>query len=209
MCIRDSYKDDEKTKESFRDGWFRTGDAVHITEEGHLIFLDRVADMGELATGVKYAPQYIEGRLRFSPYIKDAMVIGGRTKDYVTAIVNIDFTMISKWAQRHHLAFTTFVDLSQKDEVIDLVEKDLLRVNGYLPEGSRVRKFVLLHKEFDPDEAELTRTRKLRRDFVEEKYKLLIDAMYDGRETVTVEAPVTYRDGRRGIVATAIKVRAV
>ncbi|MFH1647525.1 MAG: AMP-binding protein, partial [Chloroflexota bacterium] len=182
---------------------------VHITEEGHLIFLDRVADMGELATGVKYAPQYIEGRLRFSPYIKDAMVIGGQDKDYVTAIVNIDFTMISKWAQRYHLAFTTFVDLSQKDEVIDLVEKDLLRVNSYLPEGSRVKKFVLLHKEFDPDEAELTRTRKLRRDFVEEKYKLLIDAMYGGRETVTVEAPVTYRDGRQGIVATAIKVRTV
>jgi len=203
------YKDDEKTKASFHDGWFCTGDAVHITEEGHLIFLDRVADMGKLATGVKYAPQYIEGRLRFSPYIKDAMVIGGQDKDYVTAIINIDFTMISKWAQRHHLAFTTFVDLSQKDEVIDLVEKDLLRVNSYLPEGSRVKKFVLLHKEFDPDEAELTRTRKLRRDFVEEKYKLLIDAMYNGRETVTVEAPVTYRDGRQGIVATAIKVRTV
>jgi len=199
----------EKTAQAFRDGWFCTGDAVHITDEGHLIFLDRVKDMGELSTGVKYAPQYIEGRLRFSPYIKDAMVIGGKDKDYVTAIMNIDFTMISKWAQRKHLNFTTFVDLSQKDEVIDLVEKDLLRVNSYLPENSRVKKFVLLHKEFDPDEAELTRTRKLRRDFMEEKYAELIGAMYGGRDSVTVEAPVTYRDGRKGMVRTDIKVRAV
>jgi len=209
-CMFTGYLNEpEKSAEAFQRGWFRTGDAVHITEEGHLIFLDRVKDMGELNTGVKYAPQYIEGRLRFSPYIKDAMVIGGRDRDCVTAIMNIDFTMISKWAQRKHLVFTTFVDLSQKDEVIDLVENDLLRVNSFLPEGARVQKFVLLHKEFDPDEAELTRTRKLRRDFMEEKYADLIGAMYGGLESVTVEAPVTYRDGRKGVVKTDIKVRTV
>ena len=209
-CMFTGYLNEpEKTAAAFRDGWFCTGDAVHITPEGHLIFLDRVKDMGQLSTGVKYAPQYIEGRLRFSPYIKDAMVIGGKERDYVTAIMNIDFTMISKWAQRKHLNFTTFVDLSQKDEVISLVEQDLLRVNSYLPDNSRVMKFVLLHKEFDPDEAELTRTRKLRRDFMEEKYADLIGAMYGGRDSVTVEAPVTYRDGRQGMVKTDIKVRTV
>lgn len=209
-CMFDEYyKDQEKTRDTLIDGWFHSGDAVHVNEEGHLIFLDRVKDMGELATGAKYAPQYVEGRLRFSPYIKDAMVIGGKDKDFVSAIVNIDFTMVGKWAERNRVPYTTFVDLSQKKEVADLVQKDLIRVNGYLPEGSRVRKFVLLHKEFDPDEAELTRTRKLRRGFVEERYKNLIDAMYSDREEVNVEAPVTYRDGRKGVVTTAIKVRTI
>lgn len=165
--------------------------------------------MGELSSGVRYAPQYIEGRLRFSPYIKDAMVIGGKDKDFVSAIINIDFTMVGKWAERNRLPYTTFVDLSQKKEVADLIEKDLARVNSYLPEPARVRRFVLMHKEFDPDEAELTRTRKLRREFMEERYKELIDAMYQDGKEVKVQAPVTYRDGRRGVVTTSIKVREV
>jgi len=165
--------------------------------------------MGELATGAKYAPQYIEGRLRFSPYIKDAMVYGSKDKDFVSAIINIDFTMVGKWAENNRVPYTTFVDLSQKKEVADLVHKDLARVNGYLPEGARVKKFVLLHKEFDPDEAELTRTRKLRRGFMEERYKNLIEAIYSDKEEVLVEAPVTYRDGRTGVVTTAIKVRTI
>jgi long-chain acyl-CoA synthetase len=203
------YRDPKKTAESFVNGWFKTGDAVHINEAGHLIFLDRLVDLEELASGVKYAPQYIEGRLRFSPYIKDAMVIGGKDKDFVTAIINIDFTTISKWAQKKHIPYTTYVDLSQKAEVATLVQKDLIRVNSYLPESSRVKNFVLLHKEFDPDEAELTRTRKLRRGFMRERYKELIDAMYNGSQEVNVEAPVTYRDGRKGVVATSIKVRTV
>jgi long-chain acyl-CoA synthetase len=171
--------------------------------------MDRLEHMGLLKTGAKYAPQYIEGRLRFSPYIKDVMVIGGKDKEYVSAIINIDFTMVGKWAERHRIPYTTFVDLSQKNEVADLVRQDLERVNGYLPEQSRVQKFVLLHKEFDPDEAELTRTRKLRREFMEQRYKELIDAMYGGKDAVNVEAPVTYRDGRKGFVTTGIKVRGI
>jgi len=199
----------EKTLAAKQDGWCKTGDAVNINEKGHLIFMDRLEHMGELATGVKYAPQYIEGRLRFSSYIKDAMVVGGRDRDCVSAILNMDFAMVGKWAERHSIPYTTFVDLSQKAEVADLVQKDLVRVNSYLPEGSRVKKFVLLHKEFDPDEAELTRTRKLRREFMEGRYKDLIDAMYGDKESVPVEAPVTYRDGRKGVVSTTIKVRSI
>jgi long-chain acyl-CoA synthetase len=207
-CMFTGYhKNPEKTAVTLVDGWCYTGDAVNINEQGHLIFMDRLEHMGLLKSGAKYAPQYIEGRLRFSPYIKDAMVIGGKDKEYVSAIINIDFTMVGKWAERHRLPYTTFVDLSQKNEVADLVRQDLERVNGYLPEPSRVRKFVLLHKEFDPDEAELTRTRKLRREFMEQRYKDLIDAMYGGKEAVNVEAPVTYRDGRKGMVTTGIKVR--
>ncbi|MDD5126552.1 MAG: AMP-binding protein [Dehalococcoidales bacterium] len=203
------YEDPGKTAATLKDGWCHTGDAVHINEDGHIIFMDRMEHMGELKSGIKYAPQYIEGRLRFSPYIKDAMVIGGKDKDFVSAILNIDFTMVGKWAERHHIPYTTFVDLSQKTEVADLVRQDLNRVNSYLPEGSRVRKFVLLHKEFDPDEAELTRTRKLRREFMEKRYHTLIEALYGESGEVAVEAPVTYRDGRQGVVSTVIKVRSV
>jgi long-chain acyl-CoA synthetase len=207
-CMFTGYhKNEEKTKETLINGWCHTGDAVNINDDGHLIFMDRLEHMGQLKSGAKYAPQYIEGRLRFSPYIKDAMVIGGRDKDYVSSIINIDFAMVGKWAERNSIPYTTFVDLSQKKDVADLVRQDLERVNGYLPEQSRVQKFVLLHKEFDPDEAELTRTRKLRREFMEERYKELIEALYGNKDKVDVQAPVTYRDGRRGVVTTSIQVR--
>jgi long-chain acyl-CoA synthetase len=209
-CLfKEYFKDPEKTAAVVVNGWCKTGDAVNINDQGHLIFMDRLEHLGELASGTKYAPQYIEGRLRFSPYIKDAMVVGGRDRDFVAAIVNIDFAMVGKWAERSGLPYTTFVDLSQKKEVADLVQKDLVRVNSYLPEGSRVRKFVLLHKEFDADEKELTRTRKLKRDVVGEHYKDMIDAIYSDKKNIIVEAPITYRDGRKGVVSTAINVRQV
>ncbi|MDD5604848.1 MAG: AMP-binding protein [Dehalococcoidales bacterium] len=197
----------EKTRQALYKGWCRTGDAVNINDNGHILFLDRLEHMGELRTGAKYAPQYIEGRLRFSPYIKDAMVVGDVERDYVTAIINMDFAMVGKWAEDHHIAYTTFVDLSQREEVADLIRRDLNRVNSYLPAPARVKRFVLMHKEFDADEAELTRTRKLRREYMEERYRELIEAMYQGGSEVKVEAPVTYRDGRRGVVTTSIKVR--
>ena len=201
------HKDSGKTTETLVDGWCHTADAVNIDEDGHLLFIDRLEHMGQLSSGIKYAPQYVEGRLRFSPYIKDAMVIGGKDKDFVSAILNIDFAMVGKWAERNRIPYTTFVDLSQKEEVANLVQKDLERVNGYLPEPARVRRFVLLHKEFDADEAELTRTRKLRREFMEERYKELIEAIYQDGKEINVKAPVTYRDGRKGVVTTSIKVR--
>ncbi len=207
-CLfKEYYKDPDKTAAVVVDGWCRTGDAVNINDAGHLIFMDRLEHMGELASGTKYAPQYIEGRLRFSPYIKDAMVVGGRDREFVCAMVNMDFAMVGKWAERNGIPYTTFVDLSQKKEVADLVQKDLVRVNSYLPEASRVKKFVLLHKEFDADEKELTRTRKLKRDVVGQHYKDLIDAMYGDKDSVVVEAPITYRDGREDKVRAAIKVR--
>ena len=207
-CLFNGYhKDSGKTTETLVDGWCHTADAVNIDGDGHLLFIDRLEHMGQLSSGIKYAPQYVEGRLRFSPYIKDAMVIGGKDKDFVSAILNIDFAMVGKWAERNRIPYTTFVDLSQKEEVANLVQKDLVRVNGYLPEPARVRRFVLLHKEFDADEAELTRTRKLRREFMEERYKDLIEAIYQDGKEINVKAPVTYRDGRKGVVTTSIKVR--
>jgi len=156
------YKDPDRTADTLIDGWCRTGDAVDIDEEGHLIFLDRIEHFRELSSGIKHAPQHVEARLRFSPYIKDAIISGGTDKEFVSAILNIDFAVVRKWAERNRVPYATLADLSQKEEVADLVQNDLIRVNGYLPEPARVKRFVLLHKEFDPDEAELTKTPALK-----------------------------------------------
>jgi long-chain acyl-CoA synthetase len=201
------YKDPEKTAATLKDGWFHTGDAGYIDEDGHLIYLDRVKDLLQLASGESFSPQYIEGRLKFSPYIRDVMAVGGADKEYVTTIIIIDFDNVGRWAEKRGIAYTTFVDLSQKQEVYDLILVDVERVNQTLPPPARVRKFALLHKEFDPDEAELTRTRKLRRKFMEDRYKQMIDTMYSGGEEVRVQAEVKYRDGREGIIETAVRIK--
>lgn len=209
QLFRGYYKDPETTQRMMSDGWFHTGDAGYIDEDGHVYFWDRVKDLSELAGGVKFAPQYVESRLKFSPYIKDAMAIGDPETPYVTALVNIDFDNVSKWAERHRIVFTTFVDLAGKEQVYDLIQKDVERVNTGLPEAAKMKKFVLLHKEFDPDEAELTRSRKLRRGFLKERYKELLDGMYGDKKEVGVQAQVKYRDGRTGTISTVLKIRSV
>jgi long-chain acyl-CoA synthetase len=201
------YKDQKKAEEALdKQRWFHTGDAGYINPDGHLVFLDRVSDLVELSTNIKYAPQYLEGRLRFSPYIKDAMTIGGADKSFVSVILIIDFESVGKWAEDNHINYTTFVDLSQKREVGQLVLQDIKRVNVDVPEGGRIKKYVLLHKEFDPDEAELTRTRKLRRGFMTERYQTVIESIYGGKPGVEVEANVTYRDGRKGVIKTMLNI---
>ena len=203
------YKNPEATEEKIRDGWFCTGDFGHLNEDGHLIVIDRMEDLKELTGGKKFSPQYSEVRLRFSPYIKDALIIGGPDNEYVTALINIDLDNVGRFAEAHHVAYTTFTDLSQKTEVIDLIKKEIIKVNKTLPKWTRTRKFVNLHKEFDADEEELTRTRKLRRTFVEDRYKDLIDALYGDKDTYKVEASVTYRDGRTGTIETSIHVNEI
>ncbi|MEE9615921.1 MAG: hypothetical protein V3T90_02815 [Anaerolineae bacterium] len=159
-----------------------------------------------LSSGEKYSPQYIEGRLKFSPYIRNVMSIGGEDQPLVTALINIDFDNAGRWAERQGLAYTTFVDLSQKPEVYELIRQDVERVNRTLPPAARVWKFVLLHKEFDADEGELTRTRKLRRGLLSERYQDMIATMYGGGDSVQVKAAVKYRDGREGVVETTVRV---
>jgi len=203
------YKNPEATAEKVKDGWFCTGDFGHMNEDGHLIVIDRMEDLKELASGKKFSPQYSEIRLRFSPYIKDALVIGGPDKEYVTALINIDLDNVGRFAEANHIAYTTFTDLSQKKEVIDLVKKEVAAVNKTLPDWSRIRRFVNLHKEFDADEEELTRTRKLRRTFVEDKYNEMISALYSDDAQYKVEAQVTYRDGRKGTMETSIHVNKI
>jgi len=204
------YKADDKTSEAFdEDGFFKTGDAGYIDEDGHLIYLDRVKDMIQLANGESFSPQYIEGRLKFSQYIQDVMTVGGFDMDFVTAIITIDFDNVARWAERNRVNFTTYVDLSQKPEVYQIIRGEVERVNETLPPYARIQKFVILHKAFDADEAELTRTRKLRRRALEERYGEMLDAMYGDKEEVLVKAEVKYRDGRTGTVETAVRVMGV
>ncbi len=186
--------------------WFRTGDAGYLDEDGHLIYLDRMKEMITLASGEKYSPQYIEGQLKFSPYVRGVMTVGGEDKPFVSALINMDFDNVGRWAEKQGIAYTTYVDLSQKPEVYALIGKDVERVNRTLPPAARILRFVLLHKEFDADEGELTRTRKLRRNLLAERYQDMIAAMYDGSDMVQVRAAVKYRDGREGIVETSVRV---
>jgi len=203
------YKSPEKTKQVIKEGWFCTGDSGYINERQHLFYLDRIDNLDELSSGHRYAPAYIEGKLKFSRFIQDVMAIGGKTKNYLSVIITIDFESIGKWAEANQITYTTFVDLSQKEEVSNLIRLDLKRVNNTLPEGSRVRMFVLLHKEFDADEGEMTRTRKLRRAFLAERYKDLIDAIYGDKKEMPVVTEVKYRDGRKGTMQTNLKIRTV
>jgi long-chain acyl-CoA synthetase len=203
------YKNIEATQEKIRDGWYYTGDFGYIDDDRHLVVIDRMEDLKELKSGRKFSPQYAEIRLRFCSYIKDGLVVGGEDKDYVTAIINIDLENVGRWAEGKRIPYTTFTDLSQKPEVIELIKKDIQRINKSLPEWSRIRKFVNLHKEFDADEAELTRTRKLRRTFVESRYGDLITALYGKDREYNVEASITYRDGRKGVIKTAIQINQV
>lgn len=203
------YKNPQATAAKLKDGYYRSGDFGYIDDEGHLIVIDRMEDLKPLSGGRKFSPQYIEVRLRFSPFIKDVLVVGGEERDFVAALVNIDLENVGRYAEAHHIPYTTFADLSQKQRVIELVREEIRKVNRTLPEHARVVRFVNLHKEFDPDEAELTRTRKIRRSFVEERYRDLIEAIYAGLDQLTVEATVRYRDGRQGIVSTVIYVNDV
>jgi long-chain acyl-CoA synthetase len=203
------YNDPNKTARMLKDGWFHSGDSGFINEDGHLVFLDRVEDLVELVSGDKLAPQLIESRLRFSPYIRDAWVLGGPNGAYASAILIIDYESVGRWAGENSVSYTTFTELSQKPEVYQLVKQDIDRVNQTLPPGTKIKKYVNLHKEFDPDEAELTRDRKLRKAFVQERYRELIKAIYSNKTEVPVEAQVRYRDGRMGTIKTTLSIQSV
>jgi len=198
------YKNEKATKEKMKDGWFLTGDFGYIDDDGHLIVIDRMDDVSELADGQKFSPQYVEVRLRFSPFIKDCLVLGGPHRRFVGLLVNMDIQNVGLWAEKRHINYTTFIDLSQKAQVIELIKQEIIKVNQTLPEWNQVRRFINLQKEFDADEAELTRTRKLRRTFVEERFKDLIQAVYSDQDEIMVETPILYRDGRKGFVKTNI-----
>jgi long-chain acyl-CoA synthetase len=203
------YNDPAATAEVLKDGWFHGGDSGYFTEDKHLVFVDRLKDIVELTHGDKLAPQDIESRLKFSPYIKDAWILAGPGREYPSAIIIIDHENVGHWADGRKVTYTTYTDLSQKPEVYELVEQEIARVNKDLPTGCRVRKYVNLHKEFDPDEAELTRNRKLRRAFLEKRYCGLIEAIYSGKTEVPIEVQIKYQDGRTGTIKTVISIKSV
>ena len=200
------YKNPEATAEVLRDGWLYSGDAAMFDADGHLIVIDRAKDVTSLIGGTKFAPQYIENKLKFSPYIKEAMAIG-QDRPYVAAMINIDMENVGKWAERRQIGYTTYTDLAQKPEVYDLIGREVERVNRDLPESTQIRKYLLLHKELDPDDEEVTRTRKIRRKFIGEKYAPIIQALYTDADVVPVTSVITYQDGRKATIQTELAIR--
>jgi long-chain acyl-CoA synthetase len=207
------YKNPEATRQTLEDGWFHTGDAGFVDHTGHLKIIDRAKDVTRLASGTIFAPKYLENKLKFSPYVKEAVCIG-QGRPHVTALINIDLTAIGNWAERRNIAYTSYTDLSQKREVSDLILQEVERVNRSLLEddvlrGAQIRKFLILHKELDPDDEEITRTRKVRRGYIAQKYAPLIEALYGDGDHVGVEARVTYEDGRTATVRAEVRIRDV
>ncbi len=188
------------------DGWMRSGDAGYFEKDGYLVYLDRLDDLRRLANGQTFAPQFIETRIRLSPYLRDVMVFGGATRDFVGALIDIDIDLVGKWAEERQISFSTHADLSQKQEVLSLVRSELARINTALPEHCRITRFINLFKSFDADEGELTRSRKLRRTFVEQKYKMLIDAIYGDQEKVACSVEVKFQDGRTRTIDAVVTV---
>lgn len=188
------------------EGYLRTGDAGRLTESGDLVVLGRVSELVQTARGERFIPNFIENRLKFSPYLRNVAVIGAGRED-LTAIVCIDYEATGHWAEQRAVSYSSYAELSQKPEVLDLVAGEIARVNALSPEGLRIRRFVNLHKDFDADDGEITRTRKLRRKVIETTYAPLLEALYDGSERVVFDAKITYEDGRQGSLRRDLPIR--
>lgn len=200
------YRNEEETKKSFEaDGWMKTGDAGFINAKGHLVVIDRVRDMASTAHGDRFSPQYIENKLKFSPYVAEAVILGDG-RDHLAAMICIRFPIVAKWAEKNRIAFTTYTDLSAKPEVIALLRREVEQVNRTLAEKQRIAKFLLLYKELDADDGELTRTRKVRRGVINERYGTIIDAMYRGDPKIDVDTTITFQDGTKQRIKTVLDV---
>lgn len=199
------YKRPEATRETLRDGWLYTGDVGMLTQDGHLIYLGRKEDLQRLADGTVFSALFIENMLKYSPYVKEAFVYG-KDKPYVIAILNINLETAAKWAEKRGVPYTSYQDLSQKEEVYRLLEGTVKNVNSQLPEKLRIKTFVSLFKEFHPDDGEMTRTRKLRRLFIEDKYGELINAMYSGAASHRLKLAIRYEDGSVREVEMDVKI---
>lgn len=199
------YGNEEATRADLRDGWMYTGDAGFFDAKGRLTVIDRMKDIAETARGDKFSPQYIENKLKFSPYVGEAVILGAG-RDHLTAIICVRFSIVSKWAEKNRIAFTSYTGLSAQPEVYDLIRGEVEHVNATLPEAQRIRRFLLLYKELDADDGELTRTRKVRRGVVGERYGQIIDALYSERGTASLDTEVTFEDGRKGRVNAEMRI---
>ena len=202
-------KNEEATREVIDpDGWFHTGDAGFFDPRGHLVIIDRAKDVGALADGTPFAPQFIENKLKFSPYIREAVGFG-HEKPFVAAMVAIDLSTVGNWAERRGLPYTSYTDLSQKPEVRELIANEIAKANQTLPDSTKIRRFLLLTKDLEADDAEMTRTRKVRRRFVAEKYAPVIDAFYNGDTEVELTTTITYEDGRQASIQSRARIEDV
>jgi long-chain acyl-CoA synthetase len=199
-------KDEQATQDTIIDGWMHTGDAGYFTDDNHLVIIDRVKDLMHLSSGAKFSPMFIENKLKFCPYIVESVVLG-HEQDYVTAMICIDYKHVGKWAEDHRINYTTYSDLAGKPEVYDLIEREVVRVNSTLPEKARINKFLLLYKELDPDDEELTRTKKIRRGFINEKYVKEISALYSDAGELPIETVIRYQDGKTATLRTNLIIR--
>ncbi|MGD2096029.1 MAG: AMP-binding protein [Desulfobacterales bacterium] len=202
------YKNPEATEKTLIDGWLYSGDKGFIDDDGHLVVFDRTKDVFTLKDGKPFAPQYLETRLKFSPYIRDSWVIGDK-KNYISAVLCIDYSVVGKWADEKKLNYTSYQELSQMPEVYDLVEKQIRQANKDLPDLAKVLKFTNLYKELDADDDELTRTRKLRRAFVEKRYADIVRALYSDDDSVHIDTTIKYEDGREAHIKTDLQIRMV
>lgn len=190
------------------DGFLRTGDAGHIQDSGDLVVLGRVSELVETAQGQRFIPTFIENRLKFSPYIRNVAILGAGLEE-LTAIVCIDYEAAGHWAEQRSISYSSYAELSQRPEMLDLIAGEIARMNELQPEGLKIRRFVNLHKDFDADDGEITRTRKLRRNVIEQTYAPLVAALYDGSDEVIFDAKITYEDGREGTLRRNLVIRRV
>jgi long-chain acyl-CoA synthetase len=203
------YKQPEATRDTFgEDGWYRTGDSGFFDQRGHLVIIDRAKDVGKLTDGTPFAPQFIENKLKFSPFIGEAVAFGDG-RPFVAAMIAIDMTTLGNWAERRNLAYTSFQDLSGKSEVRELIRDEIRKCNASLPAASRIARFLLLNKEFDADDNEITRTRKIRRRFVAERYAAVTEAFYNGACDVELVTEITFEDGRKATLKSTIAIEDV
>ena len=200
------YKNPEGSLADLADGWLKTGDAGYIKPEtGHLVVIDRIKDLATTSQGVRFSPQFIENKLKFSPFIAEAVILG-HDKPFLTALICIRFSILSKWAEQKGIAFTNYTSLAALPQVYELITREVAKVNATLPGPQRIRKFLLLYKELDADDGELTRTRKVRRGVINEKYGDIIAAIYADRPEVPVDALITFQDGTTTRVRTTLTV---
>jgi long-chain acyl-CoA synthetase len=206
------YKDEAKTGETKTpDGFVRSGDAGFFDETGHLKIIDRAKDVGKMRDGSLFPPKYIENKLKFYPNIKEAVCFGDG-RDFVGCFINIDLVAVSNWAERNGVTYASYQELAGNPLVYDMIEKHVDEVNRSLASeprmgGAQIKRFLILHKELDADDGELTRTQKVRRGFIAERYDPLIQALYDGSTEADISTEVTFEDGRKGVIAARVKVR--
>jgi long-chain acyl-CoA synthetase len=199
--------DAEATRKVLDDeGFFHTGDSMHVPESGELVFLDRLKDMRQLATGSRFPPQTIENHLRASPFLRDAIVLGDETRGFVAALLNVDSAIFGRYLERRNIGWGTFAELSQLDAVLERIALEVAHVNAMLPPASRIARFATLPKELDADDAELTRSRKLKRDVIASRYAALIDSVYSGDDSCSLTVSVVYQDGTVGTVRARVRI---